>query len=181
MVLWLVILSLLVLFSESLAQVSFCEKSCPVNEVFSYNVSQCQNTCFNQDFNKTSNCVTSPGCVCKAGFIRNHDTYKCVPTSSCLDKRSSKQCADNEFYSDCDAGCPRTCLNRNAVIRCRCVSGCTCRTGYVRSDVNFQCIPINFCQSKNFLSIIDFLINFHFLFRLSRRLRFLSSDEEVRA
>lgn len=148
MALWLVILSLQMLFDGSLAQSTFCDKSCPVGEEFSNNVSQCHNTCFNKDFNKTSSCLSSPGCVCKAGYIRNQDTYQCVPISSCLDKRNGKQCADNEFYSDCDAGCPRTCQNRNIAIRCRCVSGCTCRTGYVRSDVNFQCIPISLCQSK---------------------------------
>lgn len=150
MALWFVLFGLLFLLQTSLCQVKFCDKSCPVNEVFSRNVSQCQNTCFNQDFNQTSSCTTAPGCVCINGYIRNQDSYKCIPLKYCLDKRGSKQCAENEFYTDCDAGigCQKTCQTRNSVVKCRCVPGCTCRKGFIRSDVNYQCIPEKLCQSE---------------------------------
>ena len=150
MALWLVTLFLQLFAYQCFGQDIFCEQSCPVNEVFSSNVSQCQNTCYNQNFNMTSKCAVGPGCVCKQGFIRNQDSYQCVPLKTCLDKRYSKQCSDNEFYSDCDAGCQRTCRIRNIVINCNCVAGCACRTRFIRSDVNFQCIPESLCQSSFF-------------------------------
>lgn len=135
------------LFWPSNCQIKLCEKSCPANEVFSNEVSQCQNTCFNQKFNQTLKCAKSPGCVCIEGYIRDQETYKCIPINSCSLRRGSKHCPSNEFYSDCDAECFKTCQNRNVALNCRCVSGCSCRTGYVRSDINFQCIPEKLCSS----------------------------------
>lgn len=145
---WFVFLTFQILIQTAFCQTKFCDKSCPINEVFSSNVSQCHNTCFNQDFNQTSNCITEPGCVCIKGFIRNQDSYKCIPLQSCVDKRAVKQCADNEFYSDCDGSCQKTCSNNNAAVRCRCVAGCACRKGFIRNDVNFQCIPEQLCQRE---------------------------------
>lgn len=149
MALWLVMVFILLLFHQSYCQETFCERSCPENEVFSSNVSQCQNTCFNRNFNTTKTCALNLGCVCRQGFIRNQDTYKCIPSVSCLDKRRPKQCADSEFYSDCDAGCQKTCRTRAIPLACDCVGGCICRTGYIRSEVNFQCIPEELCQGIN--------------------------------
>lgn len=148
MALLLVLLAFPFLFHSSQCE-TFCEKNCLANEVYSKSVSQCHSTCFDQDLNVTSSCEISPGCVCNQGFIRNHNTYKCVPLSSCLDKRFSKQCPDNEFYSDCDAGCQPTCMKRNLAKQdCRCFKGCACRTGFIRSDITYQCIPIAQCESK---------------------------------
>lgn len=142
-----VLLALLFHFLNStVSQVMFCERNCPANEVYSSNVSQCHNTCFNQNFNTSTQCLTAPGCVCKAGFIRHQDAYNCIPINSCLIKRSQRPCPDNEYVSVCDANCFKTCSNRN--VRCNCVSGCSCRTGYVRSDVTYQCIPETSCYSK---------------------------------
>lgn len=120
-----------------------------MNEVFSLNVSQCHNTCFKKDFNQTSDCQRGPGCVCINGFVRNQDSYKCVPLKSCADKRGSKECPNNEFYSDCDAVCQKTCQTKNVAVKCRCIAGCACRKGFIRSDVNFQCIPEKLCQSES--------------------------------
>lgn len=134
------------LLRSSVCQVKFCDKSCPENEVFQNRVSQCQSTCYNQNFEQSSGCLINPGCVCKPGFIRNQDTYNCIPMATCVDKRGSKQCAINEFWSDCDGACQRTCQNRKSTLKCRCVSGCVCRTGYIRSDINFQCILEGYCD-----------------------------------
>jgi Trypsin Inhibitor like cysteine rich domain len=145
---WIVILAFQFLCHTTLGEIAYCEKSCPANEVYAAKVSHCKNTCYNQNFNTTANCIMGPGCVCKQGFMRNQDTYKCIPIGTCLDKRSSKQCADNEFWSDCDAGCQRTCQTKGPKQNCGCISGCACRTGYVRNYVDFQCIPENLCQSN---------------------------------
>lgn len=147
MALWFVIFTFLFLLWPSNGQIKFCEKICPVNEVYSNDVSQCQNTCFNQNFNETFKCSTAPGCVCKKGYMRDQETYKCIPKTSCSIKRGSKHCPSNEFHSSCDAECFKTCQNKKSSLKCRCVSGCACRTGYVRSDINFQCVPENFCSS----------------------------------
>lgn len=147
MALQLVFLIFPLLFWPSNCQINFCAKNCPANEVYSNEVSQCQNTCFNQNFNQTFKCVTAPGFVCKSGYIRDQETFKCIPINSCSLKRGSKHCPTNEFYSDCD--CFKTCQNRNIAVKCDCVQGCACRTGYVRSDVNFQCVPEKNCSSQS--------------------------------
>jgi hypothetical protein len=133
------------LLRPSDCQINFCAKSCPANEVYSSEVSQCHNTCFNRDFNETFRCQTAPGCVCKGGYIRDQETFKCIPVNSCSLQRGLKNCPSNEFYSDCD--CFKTCLTRNLAVSCNCRKGCACRTGYVRSDVNFQCVPEASCPS----------------------------------
>lgn len=131
----------------SFAQTKFCEKSCPIHEVFSKNVSQCHNTCFNQNFNQTAKCSIALGCVCSQGYTRHQETYKCVPLKICDIKKSSKTCPNNEIYSECNAGCQKTCKTRNQQFKCSCVSGCVCKSGFIRSDVNFQCIPEKLCSS----------------------------------
>lgn len=149
LVMALLLLFLAFLFSVQLSvcQTKFCEISCPVNEVFSSNVSQCHNTCFNQNFNQTAKCSTTLGCVCSKGYIRHQDTYKCVPLKYCDSKKTSKSCAANEVYSDCNGGCQKTCKTKNQVFKCKCISGCVCKPGFIRSDVNFQCIPEKLCSS----------------------------------
>lgn len=148
---WKVILSFTFLLHVVRCQIRFCENSCPANEVFSYNVSQCKNTCYARTLNQTMSCQVGPGCVCKQGYVRNQDTYRCIPTNTCLDKRYPKQCADNEFWSDCDAKCQRTCQTQVAQMNCGgCSSGCVCRTGFVRNVVDYQCIPESDCKGMQF-------------------------------
>lgn len=143
----LFLLLIVSLFAIAKCQVRYCEKICPTNEVFSYNATQCQNTCFDPTYSQSKNCRVGPACICKNGYIRNQDTYQCVPVSSCTDKRSSKGCPMNEFYSDCDAGCQKTCSSIYSAVQCQCSSGCICRTGYFRSDINHQCQTARECQS----------------------------------
>lgn len=145
---WLNFLFLLVLLDTVRCARSFCENSCPPNEVYSQNASQCQNTCFNRKFNETSNCHAGPGCVCEFGYTRHQDSYKCIKTSSCPVKENSKQCSANEVYSDCGAGCFKTCSSQHFNTTCTCKSGCVCKKGFIRSDINFQCIPESSCKRK---------------------------------
>lgn len=135
--------------TKAMCQIKYCEKICPTNEVFSYNASQCQNTCYDSNIGQNRKCLVGPGCNCKNGYIRHQDTYQCIPANSCNDKRSSKRCPMNEFYSDCDAGCQKTCGSIYSNPQCQqCSSGCVCRSGYFRSDINLQCLTPVECQSK---------------------------------
>jgi hypothetical protein len=136
-------------FPSSAQQYIACNDSCPVNEVFSKNATQCQATCYSSNYrNLLFKCETSRGCICKDGFIRDQDTYKCIPTSSCKTKPLKTTCSLNEIYSNCNAGCQRTCKTRFRDYKCKCVPGCICKPGFVRSDINFQCVPIKLCASE---------------------------------
>ena len=103
-------------------------------------------------------CACVSGCICKAGFIRDANTYKCIKISSCP-PIDSKTCARNEVYSECGATwCQKNCntINENW-FKCACVTGCICRDGYIRSPITNQCILITSCESK-------YLITKYFLF-----------------
>lgn len=148
----------LILFPYSLSLPS-CDKVCPENQVYSSKVSQCQNTCWNRKFNETSKCQTLPGCKCKFGYLRHPDSYECIPESTCPQKTNQVQCGKNEFYSICKNSlreCEKTCDTKNGDLKnCSCKNGCTCKDGYVRSSVTFQCIPKSDCTSmNNFLFLI---------------------------
>lgn len=138
-----------ILFSLGSCSAKYCAQICPTNEVYSSNVSQCQNTCFYPKFNSTVRCAMGPGCVCRAGYVRHQDTYTCIPIDSCSIRKGAKHCPYNEYFSDCDAECQLSCSTRNAAVKCKCISGCSCRTGFVRSDVTYQCIPERSCQSNS--------------------------------
>lgn len=154
-------------FSSAKCQVRYCEKICSNNEVFSYNVSQCQNTCFESNYSQSKKCPVGPGCTCKNGYIRHQDTYQCIPTTSCYDKRTSKSCPMNEFYSDCDASCQKSCSSIYSTAQCQCSNGCVCRTGYFRSDINYQCQTARDCQSKSQTMVSKQFSNYLTLERLS--------------
>ncbi|CAG9808156.1 unnamed protein product [Chironomus riparius] len=128
-----------------------CDKICTKNQVYSSKVSQCQNTCWNRKFNETSKCQTSPGCVCKNGFLRHPDTYECVSEHLCPKQTNHAQCGKNEVYLICTSnfiGCEKTCDTRKEDSKkCLCKSGCTCKNGYKRSSVTFQCIPFAECET----------------------------------
>lgn len=128
-----------------------CDKICTQNQVYSSKVSQCQNTCWNRKFNETSKCQTSPGCVCRSGFVRHPDTYDCILEHQCPKQTNHAQCGKNEVYLICTSnsiGCEKTCDTRKEDSKkCLCKSGCTCKNGYVRSSVTFQCIPSTECES----------------------------------
>lgn len=144
-----VLLSFLLSFVPSIiAQFQNCNNICPINEIFSPNTSQCQPTCYSRNFEKVLfKCDSGKGCECKDGYVRDQDTYKCIPMSSCKGKPTNNTCPLNEIYSDCLAGCPQTCKTRYRDYKCKCVPGCVCKRGFVRSDINFQCIPIKLCES----------------------------------
>ncbi|KAG5672425.1 hypothetical protein PVAND_002554 [Polypedilum vanderplanki] len=127
-----------------------CDKICPQNEVFSMKVSQCQNTCWNRNFNETSKCKISPGCVCKHGYLRHPDFYQCIAIESCPKQTNHAQCPKNEIYTICTGNsieCEHTCENRNAVTKkCPCKSKCMCKKGFVRNSLNHQCILASSCE-----------------------------------
>lgn len=127
-----------------------CNKSCPKNEVYSRCAGPNQSTCW---FNRNgtideSQCM--PGCVCARRLIRDPNTFACISEYKCPNPpKNPKSCPSNEVYSDCLAGCQRTCETLNVAFKCRCVSGCVCSDGYVRSQFTGQCIPVKECKGKS--------------------------------
>ncbi|KAL7011539.1 hypothetical protein ACKWTF_014308 [Chironomus riparius] len=123
-----------------------CDKSCPKWEVYSRCAGPNQPNCFHRHASTDeSQCI--PGCVCTRGMIRDPNTFKCISEHKCPNPvNNPKWCPINEVYSDCSAGCQRTCDTLNAVFKCRCIPGCICRDGYVRSQITNQCVPIKSCK-----------------------------------
>lgn len=130
---------------------NLCIDSCPQNEVFSEckGGGTCQNTCLTRN-TKVEECGCESGCICKSGFIRDADTYKCIRTSSCpsIPKIESTTCAKNEIYSETGAGCQKNCYTQNIQYKCIPKSGCVCRDGYIRCPITNQCILKSSCDSE---------------------------------
>ena len=130
-----------------------CIDSCPLNEVFSEckGGGTCQKTCSTRNTTDVE-CACVSGCICKTGYFRDADTYKCIKESSCppIPTIKSKICARNEEFSECEAtGCQKNCYTINDNwFKCGCVAGCICKEGYIRSPITNQCILITSCESK---------------------------------
>jgi hypothetical protein len=125
-----------------------CDKSCPKYEVYSRCAGPNQPHCWNRNIT-TDESQCMPGCVCTRGMIRDPNTFECISDQKCSNPpKNPKSCPLNEVYSECSAGCQRTCDTLDVVFKCRCVAGCICRDGYVRSPLTGKCIPIKSCKGK---------------------------------
>ena len=128
-----------------------CIDSCSLNEVFSEckGAGTCQKTCSTRNTTLLE-CACVSGCICKTGYFRDANTYKCILKSSCppIPKLSSTLCPRNEIYSATLAGCQKTCYTQNIEYKCKPLPGCICKTGYIRSPITNQCILITSCESK---------------------------------
>ncbi|XP_050562712.1 zonadhesin-like isoform X4 [Spodoptera frugiperda] len=119
------------------------------NAVFSDCPSACQATCDNPDTNQpcVRKCLPS-GCVCKPGFIREKKNGKCIKQSSCpVDNGCNGD--KNATETQCGSGCPITCVNRfkenNIVCPAVCLPGCSCKEGYIYTDVGGVCVKPEDC------------------------------------
>ena len=134
-----------------------CIDSCPLNEVFSEckGAGTCQMTCSTRN-STIGECECVSGCICKTGFIRDANTYKCIKKSSCppIPKVNSTICAKNEVYSVNGAGCQKNCYTQNMQFRCGPKSGCICKSGYIRSPITNQCILKSSCESEYFFNYL---------------------------
>lgn len=153
-----VLIATFVFSSSSCAKTPSCKAIvCPKNEVLSLTATSCQPTCFN---NNTETfflgCSAGIHCVCKKGYIRHPTTNKCIPVKSCPVKKTNMTCPVNEVFSDSGAGCQRTCYTQSLPIRIKCVakSGCKCKDGFIRNDVNGECVPNKSCSGEFALDIL---------------------------
>lgn len=86
------------------------------------------------------------GCYCKSGYVRFHDD--CILPIQC----PIRPCGLNEVYRTCGTPCQLNCDNyaQRELIEDRCpndicISGCFCRTGYVRALSGLCVLPTR-CQ-----------------------------------
>ena len=128
-----------------------CSVICPLNEVFSECEAGalCQKTCSTRNLD-LSGCGCFSGCIFRTGYFRDANTYKCINKSLCppIPKLNSTLCARNEIYSKTEAGCQKNCNTQNVKAICAPKPGCICKTGYIRSEINNQCILLTSCASK---------------------------------
>lgn len=132
-----------------------CSNSCAVNETFSEcgaGGGECQKTCRTRRRTEDLGCPCVAGCICRDGFFRDPDTYKCIKRSDCgpLVVLGQGRCPSNERWSKCGGACQNDCNNIGALMKCACKSGCVCRIGYIRSSITNQCILEKACKSKTF-------------------------------
>ncbi|XP_070503150.1 fibulin-1-like [Chironomus tepperi] len=127
-----------------------CNDYCPQWEVYSRCAGPQQPNCWNRNVTiDESQCI--PGCVCTRGMIRHPNTFACISVQKCPTKpKNPKTCPSNEVYSDCMAGCQKTCDTLDVAYKCRCVPGCVCCDGYVRSQITGKCIPVKDCKKCPF-------------------------------
>ncbi|CAO1440981.1 unnamed protein product, partial [Diamesa serratosioi] len=143
-----IIVFLISCFFGALCQ-ELCIDSCPANEVFSECKAGgiCQKTCSTRNTTVVE-CDCVSGCICKPGYFRDANTYKCITKASCppIPNPNSTICAKNEVYSKSLAGCQKNCYTRDIMYKCIPKSGCICADGYIRSPITNQCILIKSCD-----------------------------------
>lgn len=139
------------LFCENAAQPRLCSSNCEENEVLTIcTPAQFQATCWNRHPYQDDGASCEPGCVCKEGFIRDPNTYKCIAVESCSRTPSKGVCPRNEIWANCGFRCDETCgffTNRDLICR-SCNEGCICKKDYVRSKVTGQCVLRKDCEGK---------------------------------
>ena len=151
MKLFTVFLSFLICLFIDVSHQEMCINSCGINEVFSQceGAGICQKTCFTRN-KETPPCSCTPGCICKKGYIRCPNTYRCILEKYCW---TIKSCPSNEVFSDCNAGCEKTCNTLDSEVECQpCKPGCVCAAGYARFDVSNKCLKKEKC-SGNIISL----------------------------
>lgn len=107
------------------------QKECPCKKNSQYNnCGTCRRTCEDVANNITVIPCTKDckdGCFCNEGYVLN--STECVLEKDC-------PCNNHAHYETCGTACPLTCDNySNPPQSCekRCVSGCVCDKGYVKS------------------------------------------------
>lgn len=90
-------------------------------------------------FRCAENIPCEPGCDCVANYLRD-DSGKCVPSEKCP--------APCDVPDDCKRTCavpnPENCDNPRPEEN---IDGCSCKSGYVLSEIGGKCIPIEDCPT----------------------------------
>ena len=151
MKLFTVFLSFLICLLIDVSHQEMCTNSSGLNEVFSKceGDGYCQKTCLTRN-KVTEKCNCKPGFICKKGYIRCPNTYRCILEKYC---GTIGTCPSNEVYSDCFFNCEKMCSSLDSEVECKpCRAGCICAVGYARCDVTNRCIKKEKC-SGNIISL----------------------------
>ena len=96
-------------------------------------------------------CVS--GCFCLDGFYRN-EIGECVPESQCPSPPTdpkTKECGENERYTDCGSQCGQSCEDAGKPMLCTrkrmCIAGCFCKKGFFRDKYD-NCVTQRQCSEK---------------------------------
>ncbi|KAG7311984.1 hypothetical protein JYU34_001417, partial [Plutella xylostella] len=117
---------------------------CSPNEEFLSCGSACPLTCA-QPERAPCGLACSVGCFCKAGYVRDEKSNKCVT----LDQCPVEQCLNsNETYAICTASCQPTCSDPEPLCLQVCSSGCVCNEGLLRDDSGV-CVRAEQCPPSN--------------------------------
>lgn len=141
-----------VLFIVGVSCQTLCINNCAINEEYTIcgGIGMCQKNCMTRNL-PIKECICEPGCQCKPGFIRDY-RFICIPNNKCPVRSlpiGSRICPANEVYSECMAGCQKTCNTLDVAFKCKCVEGCVCNEGYVRSDITNLCVLEERCKSND--------------------------------
>lgn len=60
---------------------------CGENQVYTKCASQCPKTCDNWIHNKSCLLECKPGCTCKADYVLEKETNKCIPKEKCRKRK----------------------------------------------------------------------------------------------
>ncbi|KAJ3659791.1 hypothetical protein Zmor_011462 [Zophobas morio] len=117
---------------------------CAENEEYLDCGTECPQTCLEIFEPRQCSDVCVEGCFCKEGFVRAGESGPCVPRASC---KNVPQCAANEIYTKCAPLCPPTCEEKEPK-PCldKCLDGCVCKEGYIRSVTGGACVPEDTCD-----------------------------------
>ncbi|KAI1700219.1 trypsin inhibitor like cysteine rich domain-containing protein [Ditylenchus destructor] len=118
--------------------------ACPQNETFQEHGSICERSCTQPQGPPACPLINYSGCRCSDGFVRNHDTGKCIRLSQCP-RPEPPSCGENEKYAECGKQCEPSCDHpKPSGCIFLCAKGCLCLPGFVRHPSG-KCVPESYC------------------------------------
>ncbi|CBY24654.1 unnamed protein product [Oikopleura dioica] len=130
-----------------------CWKShpeCPPNSHYNDCGSNCPETCetYLSGIPTFCNFGCNSACQCDEGFVLDAK-HNCIPELEC--RFSAPECPENSSYDSCGTNCEETCESVLSEVPpfCNfgCNDGCFCDKGYVRSEKNGSCVPVESCYT----------------------------------
>ncbi|XP_031355737.1 matrilin-2-like [Photinus pyralis] len=97
--------------------------------------------------------ISTWGCKCKNGFVRNHNNKRCMRENRCPRTNAPRkvECGENEEWTEV-IGCEAFCGGNYGCYISICADiptwGCKCKDGFVRNHANQRCIMQDKCPPK---------------------------------
>lgn len=143
---------------DSRAKKCIAAVQCPWNSHYEICGSQCPNTCDNLEA-EAGTCIEScfEGCVCDPGYVKEFEgeNARCVPIENCPMEKCE---LEFEYFDRCHPGlCGVTCENIGLPDYMKplcgfppglCFFGCYCQDGYIRSEKDGSCRPVDECKKE---------------------------------